>query len=89
MGIIEIFNKANYYSQSNKEQGWSLEITKEIAKSNPHIITPELAQEIKTTLAPKEALQNPIKLYDTKKIELENIMDTVINTKQETYGRSM
>ena len=93
MGFMETLNKANYYSDSNKEQGWYLEINEEIIKSNPHLITPEIAKEEKTNLAPKQALEKPIKNYDDKKIAHENHLDQIIMLQPklemtEEYGRS-
>lgn len=85
MGILD---KANYYSGANKKQGWHVEVISEFMKLNPYIVTPEFAEEIKTTLAPKEALTNLIDNYDEKKDSLESIFDQIIMTKQETYGRS-
>lgn len=91
MGFNEIMKKANYYSESNEKKGWSLEINSEIANSNPHIITPELAQEIKMNIQPRESFpkQKLIENYDEKKKKFENDLDQIIMTKQETYGRGM
>jgi len=93
MGFMETLNKANYYSDSNKEQGWYLEINDEIIKSNIQIITPEIAQEEKINLAPKQTLTNPIENYDDKKIIHENHLDQIIMLQSkmeitEEYGRS-
>ena len=44
MGIMEIIDKANYYSSSNEKKGWSVEINTEVIESNPNIITPEIAE---------------------------------------------
>lgn len=85
MGILD---KANYYSEANKKQGWHVEIIGKIIELNPHILTPELASETKASLAPKEALTDLIDNYDEKKASLEGVFDKVIMTKQESYGRS-
>lgn len=92
MGIMEIIDKANYYSSSNEKKGWSVEINTEVIESNPNIITPEIAEETKADIQPKGSFPNDklINNYDNKKMKLENILDAIIMTKQDNmdYGRS-
>ena len=85
MTIMEILNEANYYSQSNETKGWSVKINRKIVNSNSHIITPAMAQEIKTDIQPKETFPNVIDNYDEEKIVFENDLNQIIMTKQDTY----
>ena len=92
MGFMAINDKANYYSSSNGKngkQGWSAEINNELVKLTLSILTPEKAEEIKINMQPKETFQNVIDNYDEIRKETENILNPIIITKQESYGRSM
>lgn len=88
MGYMQTNNKANYYSDANVKQGWSVEIIYEFIKENSNILTPSQAKEIKTFIQPKETFQNPIENYDEQKV-LDSFLDPIIMTNQETYGRGM
>lgn len=92
MGFMTINDKANYYSSSNGKngkQGWSEEINNELVKLMSPILTPEIAEEIKINRQPKETFPNVIDNYDEIGKETENILNPIIMTKQESYGRSM
>ena len=88
MGLDKIMEYANYCSQSSEKQGWNIKVTRMIAESNPHIVTPEIAERIETDMQPKESFENPIENYDEEKSALRNILDTIKKSKQENLGRS-
>ena len=87
--FMEIMAKANYYSQTNDKKGWNVEINNEIIISNPNVITPEIAEVIKTDIQPKESFLNVINNYDEKTLTIKKNLDEIIMTKQENYGRGM